>query len=112
MEGWPASAGHSSVIPSLSDAGPIPLLFTCYADGHKAMSPQLRWANVPEAARSFLIMATGPADHGRRSHTVALYALDQLLPRPSNATRDAVLPAMDGRIVGASVYYGVLERVP
>jgi hypothetical protein len=35
-----------------------------------------------------------------------------VLSLPSNATRDAVLQAMDGHIVGASVYYGVLERLP
>jgi Raf kinase inhibitor-like YbhB/YbcL family protein len=156
--------------PSFSDAGAIPLPFTCYAEGGKVMTPPLRWANAPEATRSFVLTLTGPENHRRRTHTVAffwgrwnipasttqiaegqprgveqpdgsrqvesdegvvgydppcapagagpihyqfkLYALDQMLPLPANATRDAVLQAMDGHIIGASVYYGVLERLP
>ena len=155
-------------IPSFPDAGPIPQPFTCYADGKKAISPALRWANAPAATRSFVVMLTGPENHRRGSHTVAffwgrwnipgtatqlaegqpvgveqsdgsrhlasddgilgydppcapagagpihyqfkLYALDQMLSLPANATREAVLQAMEGHIVGASVYYGTLER--
>ena len=156
--------------PSFSDAGPIPVQFTCYAEAGKVMSPPLRWANAPEATRSFVLILTGPENHRRRTHTLAffwgrwnipagtsqiaegpsrgveqpdgsrhvetdegvlgydppcapagagpihyqfkLYALDQMLSLPANATRDAVLQAMDGHIIGASVYYGVLERQP
>jgi Raf kinase inhibitor-like YbhB/YbcL family protein len=155
-------------IPSFADAGPIPLPFTCYAAGGKAISPALRWANAPAATRSFVLMLTGPENHRRGGHTVAffwgrwnipasttqlaegqpvgleqpdgsrnmasddgilgydppcappgagpihyqykLYALDQMLSLPADATREAVLQAMEGHIVGASVYYGTLER--
>jgi Raf kinase inhibitor-like YbhB/YbcL family protein len=157
-------------IPAFADGGAIPLPYTCYAEGKKFISPPLRWAYVPEGTRSFAVIATGPENHRRRSHTVAffwgrwnipatamqlaegqpngleqpdgsrqmesddmivgydppcappgagpihyqfkLYALDQMLSLPSNASRDAVMQAMDGHILGASVYYGTLERRP
>jgi Raf kinase inhibitor-like YbhB/YbcL family protein len=155
--------------PSFSDAGTIPLQFTCYADGGTAISPLLQWEYAPEETRSFVLMLTGPENHRRRSHTTAffwgrwnipasatqlaqgqplgleqpdgsrqmesdegilgydppcappgagpihyqfkLYALDEMLSLPADASRDAVLQAMDGHILRASVYYGTLERL-
>jgi Raf kinase inhibitor-like YbhB/YbcL family protein len=157
-------------IPAFTDGGPIPLRYTCYAEGGTALTPPMQWTNVPAAARSFAIILTGPENQRQRGHTQAffwgrwnipaetrqlaegqprgaelpdgsrqlpsddkivgydppcappgagpihyqfkLYALDQVLTLPANATREAVLGAMEGHIIGASVYYGTLERVP
>ena len=157
-------------IPAFADAGPIPLRYTCYAEGGTPVTPAMQWTNVPAAARSFAIILTGPENQRQRGHTQAffwgrwnipvgttqlaegqprgaelpdgsrqlpsddgivgydppcappgagpihyqfkLYALDQMLSLPPDATRETVLKAMDGHIIGASVYYGTLERVP
>lgn len=53
-----------------------------------------------------------PAGAGPIHYQFKLYALDQMLALPAGATRDAVMQAMEGHIVGASVYYGTLERAP
>ena len=53
-----------------------------------------------------------PPGAGPIHYQYKLYALDQMLELPSDATRDAVLQAMDGHILRASVYYGKLERLP
>ena len=53
-----------------------------------------------------------PPGAGPIHYQFKLYALDTMLSLPANATREAVLQAMDGHIVGASVYYGTLERLP
>jgi hypothetical protein len=171
-QGRVQSARLKLTIPSFSDAGQIPLQFTCYAEGglDMAVSPALQWAYAPEDTGSFVLMLTGPENHRRGSHTVAffwgrwnipasatqlaegqprgveqadgsrhmesddgilgydppcappgagpihyqykLYALDEMLDLPADATRDAVLEAMDGHIVRASVYYGMVERLP
>lgn len=53
-----------------------------------------------------------PAGAGPLHYQFKLYALDQMLPLPSSATRADVMKAMDGHIIGASTYYAVLERKP
>lgn len=53
-----------------------------------------------------------PAGVGPLHYQYKLYALDEMLDLPADATRDAVLQAMDGHILRASVYYGMVERLP
>jgi Raf kinase inhibitor-like YbhB/YbcL family protein len=53
-----------------------------------------------------------PAGAGPLHYQFKLYALDQMLTLPSNATRADVMKAIDGHIVGTSTYYTFLERQP
>ena len=53
-----------------------------------------------------------PPGAGPIHYQYKLYALDEMLDLPADATREAVLQAMDGHILRASVYYGKLERLP
>ena len=53
-----------------------------------------------------------PAGVGALHYQFKLYALDTMLSLPSTATREDVLNAMDGHIIGTSSYYSWLERTP
>jgi Raf kinase inhibitor-like YbhB/YbcL family protein len=53
-----------------------------------------------------------PAGAGPLHYQFKVYALDQMLTLPSNATRADVMKAIDGHIVGTSTYYTYLERMP
>jgi Raf kinase inhibitor-like YbhB/YbcL family protein len=52
-----------------------------------------------------------PAGVGPLHYQFKLYALDQMLTLPADATRADVMKAMDGHIVGTSTYYSFLERM-
>ena len=53
-----------------------------------------------------------PAGVGPLHYQFKLYALDQMLTLPADATRADVMKAMAGHIVGTSTYYSFLERTP
>jgi Raf kinase inhibitor-like YbhB/YbcL family protein len=53
-----------------------------------------------------------PAGVGPLHYQFKLYALDQMLTLPNDASRADVMKAIDGHIVGTSTYYAFLDRAP
>ncbi len=51
-----------------------------------------------------------PAGVGQLHYMFNLFALDQMLDIPGGATEVQVRKAMDGHIIGSSIYVGTLER--
>jgi Raf kinase inhibitor-like YbhB/YbcL family protein len=51
-----------------------------------------------------------PVGVGRLHYLFTLYALDQTLNVPGGATEAELKKAMDGHIIGTSIYVGALER--
>jgi len=48
---------------SFSDAGPLPLKYSCYAEGGNAVSPPLQWSFAPGDTKSFALMVNGRENH-------------------------------------------------
>ena len=55
------------------DAGPLPLAYTCYAEGGNAVSPSLQWSFAPEDTASFTLMVVAPDNHQGGSLTQAFF---------------------------------------
>jgi Raf kinase inhibitor-like YbhB/YbcL family protein len=53
-----------------------------------------------------------PPGAGPLHYQFKIYALNQMLTLPSNATRPDVLKAMDGHIVGTHTQYAFIDRLP
>jgi Raf kinase inhibitor-like YbhB/YbcL family protein len=53
-----------------------------------------------------------PPGVGELHYEFLLLALDTMLKLPSSATREDVLKAIEGHIVGASAYYATMETMP
>lgn len=51
-----------------------------------------------------------PAGVGPLHYQFKIYALDQMLTLPATASREEVLKAIDGHIIGTSSYYAYLDR--
>ena len=51
-----------------------------------------------------------PAGVGPLHYQFKIYALDQMLSLPATASREDVLKAIDGHIIGTSSYYAFLDR--
>jgi Raf kinase inhibitor-like YbhB/YbcL family protein len=51
-----------------------------------------------------------PAGVGQLHYMFNLFALDQMLTVPAGATEAEVRKALDGHIIGSSIYVGTLER--
>ncbi len=50
----------------------------------------------------------GPPHH----YTIELYALDTKLDLPAGASRDDIMKAMEGHVLGGTVYIGLFHREP
>ena len=53
-----------------------------------------------------------PAGAGPLHYQFKIYALDTMLSLPSTASREDVLKAMDGHIIGTHSYYSFIDRKP
>jgi len=112
----PGGPSLTLTTPAFADGGTIPEKYT--QKDSSPVSPRLEWTNVPANTISFTLQlknrrgwtgymgpgapAAGPEHH----YTFELFALDKQLDLTPEATRDDVLKAIDGHILGKAVLIG------
>jgi phosphatidylethanolamine-binding protein (PEBP) family uncharacterized protein len=106
----------------------IPSRYTCDGDD---VSPPLRWANVPEEARSLALLVDDPdaprgvfndfgtvgyrgpcppRGHGPHRYVSRLYALDRDLQLDPGAGKPELEQAIEGHVLTAAELVGTYER--
>ena len=90
------------------DAGPLPLAYTCYAEGGNAVSPSLQWSFAPEDTASFTLMVVAPDNHQGGSLTQAFFWVRWNIPAstrelPQNVPLGAERPDPSRQVEGRGI---------